>query len=111
MKRKTNTIVQITSQQGDVCLRKLNKMPAGEQTVVSKKRCVLSHGESGHSHVVEQDGAELIRIGERMLLTIKEPAEVKHEEHKSQTLSPGIWEIGQVNEYDYFSEMTRKVID
>lgn len=110
MKNKKQTVKQ-TFQQGDVLLRKLDKMPSGEQEVVSKKRCVLAHGESGHCHVVEQDDAELIKIGERMLLTIKEPAEVTHEEHKSRVLSPGIWEIGGVREHDYLSGMQRRVQD
>jgi len=104
-------IITRKSQQGDVILRKLETMPSGEQRVVARNRCVLAHGESGHSHVVEQDDAELIAIGERMLLSIGREAEVVHEEHKGQTLSPGIWEIGRVQEYDYFSKMARPVAD
>lgn len=108
MKNKT---IKLRSQQGDVCLRKLKAMPEGERKIVSLKRCVLAHGESGHSHIVEQDDAELIQIGERMLLSIKEPAEVVHEEHKTHRLSPGIWEIGRVQEWDYLSKMARPVQD
>lgn len=108
MKTKT---VKLKSQQGDVLLRKVDQLPTGERKIIGKKRCVLAHGESGHSHVVEQDDAELIQIGERMLLKIGKPAAVVHEEHEAQTLSPGIWEIGQIQEFDYFSEMARPVMD
>ena len=36
---------------------------------------------------------------------------VVHQEHKPITLSPGIWEVGRVQEYDYFQKMVRKVQD
>jgi len=98
-------------QQGDVILRKIEAMPEGVAKTVSKKRCIIAHGESGHSHVVESEDAELIQIGERMLLSIKEPATVTHEEHGHIDLAPGVYEIGRVQEYDYFSRMARPVQD
>ena len=86
-------------------------MPAGTPTKIEKGRLVLAHGESGHSHVIEDDNAELIQIGERMLLKLSKVATVNDEEHKPIRLSPGIWEIGRVREYDYFQHMTRQVVD
>lgn len=99
------------AQQGDVLITKLDCLPIGARKVISQKKCILAHGESGHSHVIEDDEAELIQIGEKMLLTLGKKATLVHEEHKPITLEPGIWEIGQVNEYDYFSKMVRKVVD
>ena len=104
-------IANTTAQQGDVLLRKLNQLPKGAITSTTRKRLILAHGESGHSHVIEDDEAELIRIGERMLLKLTRSATVVHEEHKPITLSPGIWEVGRVQEYDYFQHMKRQVID
>jgi hypothetical protein len=98
-------------QQGDVLCRKLEKLPDGEQKVVARKRLVVAHGESGHSHVIEDDEAQLIQIGERMLLKLARSATIKHEEHRPITLSPGIWEVGRVREFDWFSKMERQVID
>jgi hypothetical protein len=106
-------------QQGDLLLRRLKAMPEGEVKVVSKSRLVLAPGESGHSHVVEDDDAELIQIGERILLRLKRAATVTHEEHNAPTsllpeperLAPGIWEVGRVREHDYFQQMVRQVID
>lgn len=86
-------------------------MPDGEQKLISRKRLVLAHGESGHSHVIEDDEAELIQIGERMLLKLARAATVKHEEHGPIKLAPGIWEIGRVKEFDPFANMTRQVQD
>lgn len=108
MKKK---IASNTFQQGDVLGRKLQSMPEGTPISVNRKRLVLAHGESGHSHVIEDDEAELIQIGERMLLRLTHAATVKHEEHKPVTLEAGIWEIGRVREYDYFQHMERQVRD
>lgn len=98
-------------QQGDVTLVPLNEMPSGEHKVLMKGRCVLAHGESGHSHVVEDDKAELIQIGEKFLLKLTKAATLTHEEHGPQVLEPGLWEIGRVQEFDWFSKMQREVID
>lgn len=104
-------IAKTTAQQGDVIIRKLDSMPADEPTKITRRRLVLAHGESGHSHVIEDDEAELIQIGERMLLRLSKQATVTHEEHKPITLSPGVWEVGRVQEYDYFTHMKRQVVD
>ena len=99
-------------QQGDVILRKIETMPEGKQERVTLKRCVLAEGEhTGHAHVVEDDEAELIRIGERMLLKLGKSATVTHQEHKPVELGPGIWEVGRVQEFDYLSMMARRVAD
>lgn len=99
-------------QQGDVVLRRLDAMPEGEAKTVSRNRCVLAEGEStGHAHVVEESDAELIQIGDRMLLRLAKAATVVHEEHKPIVLGPGIWEVGRVQEFDYFTQMARTVAD
>lgn len=104
-------IAKNSFQQGDVIGKKLDKMPDGKPDRIIRKRLVLAHGESGHSHVIEDDEAELIQMGERMLLRLSKATTVVHEEHKPITLSPGVWEIGRVKEYDYFQQMTRQVMD
>lgn len=112
--KKTNkpTIATSTAQQGDVLLRKLNDLPEGAAKTLGKLRCTLAEGEhTGHSHVVEDDEAELIQIGERILLRLGRAATVTHQEHKPIRLSPGIWEVGRVKEYDWFSQMERQVVD
>lgn len=107
-----NKPVKNAAQQGDVVLRKLKAMPEGTAKIISRKRLVLAEGEhTGHNHVIEDDEAELIQIGERMLLKLTKPATVKHQEHKPITLSPGIWEVGRVNEFDYFAMMKKQVVD
>lgn len=108
MKIKT---AKTTAQQGDVLLRRLESIPSVEGAKITRKHLVLAHGESGHSHVIEDDEAELIEIGERMLLKLTKTTTVFHEEHKPIKLAPGVWEIGRVKEYDYFKHMVRQVVD
>lgn len=108
MKTKT---AKLTFQQGDVVGVKLTAIPEGAQKHLGRKRLILAHGESGHSHVIEDEEAELIEVGGRMLLLIEKSATVTHEEHGPIKLSPGIWEIGRVREYDPFLDMTRQVVD
>ncbi len=108
---KKNKTANKTFQQGDVVGRRLQSMPDGTVTIIGRKRLVLAHGESGHSHVIEDDDAELIRIGDRMILNLTRQATVQHEEHKSITLAAGIWEIGRVREFDWFAMMERQVCD
>jgi len=101
-------------QQGDVILTRIDRVPIGDTQVIKDKRgFVLAEGEAtGHYHGIAPDtDAELVRIGERLLLTLNEPAELKHQEHKPITLEPGIWEVGIVREWDYLAEMERKVVD
>jgi hypothetical protein len=108
---KTN-IATTFAQQGDVTLRRLDAIPAGKHKTISRKRCVLAEGEvTGHCHAVEESEAELIQIGERILLKLERTATVTHQEHKPIMLSPGIWEVGRVQEYDYYSKMARPVQD
>lgn len=88
-------------------------MPEGEQKLISRGNCVLAHGESGHTHKIDasEDDVELIQIGEQMLLNVKNPVSVVHEEHEVQMLEPGIWEIGRVREEDHFAREERFVRD
>ena len=98
-------------QQGDLIAIKLTETPNGEFKIIAKKKCILAHGENGHYHVVEDDEAELIQIGEKMLLKLQKEATIKHDEHFPITLEPGIWQIGQVVEKDWLSGMVSKVVD
>jgi len=102
-------------QQGDVLLQQLNGTPCGKQRIIPRhaRGFVLAEGEAtGHAHVIDSEtNARLIEIGDRLILQLQEEAELKHEEHGPVTLEPGVWEVGIVEEYDYFAQMTRNVVD
>jgi hypothetical protein len=109
MKPKT---AKNTAQQGDVNFRRLSELPKGEIKIIQRKRCVVAEGEhTGHSHVIEDDEAELIQVGEMILLKLEKSATIQHQEHKPITLEKGIWQVGRVQEYDWFQQMQRQVMD
>lgn len=102
-------------QQGDVLLTRITKeqLKNAVKVPMDKRGIVLAEGEvTGHYHGIEEiEDAELYRIGEKMLLSVKEPVELKHQEHGPITIEPGVWEIGIVREYDYLTQMVRSVVD
>lgn len=101
-------------QQGDVIVRRVTlDISKAKKVSPDKRGVVLAEGEAtGHYHGIENiEDAELYRIGEQMILSVKNPVDLKHQEHGTVTIEPGIWEIGIVREYDYFKQMERKVID
>jgi hypothetical protein len=105
-------IAKNTAQQGDVCLKRLNSLPLGKTKVISKNKIVLAEGETtGHFHGLIEKDSELLEIDGVRILNLKKKSTLKHQEHKPITLDAGIWQIGIVNEYDYFSQMKRKVVD
>lgn len=110
MKNKISMI-----QQGDVTLRKVTKEELKQAVKVKndKRGVVLAEGEvTGHYHGIEEvEDAELYRIGERMLLSVEKPVQLKHQEHHAITIEPGIWEIGIVREWDYLKGMSAPVVD
>jgi hypothetical protein len=101
-------------QQGDTIFNRVNL--TSTQLLQAKKiprngKIVIAHGESGHSHVIEDDDAELVQLGEKILLKVNSPVEYKHEEHKAFTIGIGIWDFGQVVEKDWLSGMVNSVRD
>jgi hypothetical protein len=109
---KNMKIATKTAQQGDVVLKRVDVMPTGEYKVISKGKLVLAEGEvTGHYHGIEETDSELIQIGDKILMNLKNTATLTHQEHGAITIEKGIWEVGRVNEFDYFSKMQRPVAD
>lgn len=109
--------VKNKGQQGDVLMLRVDKLPKGCKKLAHDKRgVVLAEGEhTGHHHRIENEGGVALMEapnGVRFMVNdTGKPVTVTHEEHKPVTVSPGIWQIGQVREKDWFSEMVRPVID
>lgn len=117
--------VENTYQQGDVKFRRIacdSTAHAELGEVKQRGRCIVAEGEGHHVHVIDapETDAELIREGERMLLRLHKPATVRHEivnqpgsqaDHKPVLLSAGLWEVGNVNEVDHFTQTIRPVVD
>lgn len=98
-------------QQGDVICKKVNSIPKQFKPIKRKNgKFVLAEGEAtGHSHVI--DAEEFVSSVDDEKFLINPTGPIIHEEHKSITLEPGIWEVGEVVEKDWLSGMVNPVRD
>lgn len=105
-------IAKNTMQQGDHVGRKIESLPPGDQKIIGKDTLILeiSHT-TNHKHQISSKGSELVEISGKRFLNLKSAATLIHEEHKPIKLSAGIWELGKVQEFDYFLMMKRSVAD
>ena len=75
-------------------------------------RVVIMEGEvTGHAHVAEGKGIELLTEGEKTILDAPNGATITHEEHGPLALPPGKYVVRRVQEYDYDAEEARNVAD
>lgn len=101
-------------QQGDVIIEPSQGLPSDAKTVAPKNGLlVLAEGElTGHKHAIEDiGGVEFVEKDGMFYFTNKKPVTVKHEEHKTQVIPPGTWQVRGVKEYDHFLEEARRVQD
>lgn len=104
---------------GEVIISKAKSIPEGLKKVklFNKKSYKLADSEiTGNHHLLEaKEGIELFEDSSGVLwLKNDVPCDVFcaiKERHDNITLEPGIWEIDIAQEYDYLSDMTRKVSD
>ena len=113
IKRTENKNKVAMYRQGDVMLRKVDSKPIS--AVVGEKdngRIILAYGEvTGHAHAIKQNEAEIWVDAGRRWLEVCHQAELKHEEHATITLPPGIYEVIQQREFSVLEQMSRKVQD
>lgn len=103
--------------QGDVCLIRIEKLPAGcIEAPPDGDRVVLAYGErTGHSHAVygvtaEQPNVRLWSAGAERFLQVLTHCEVLHEEHGAAPLEPGIYQLP--GQYEFSEEHApRQVAD
>lgn len=99
-------------------------IPAGPLPTTAQKvdRCVLAHGETGHAHVLVDDGLACDTYedaqGVVWLLVGADGKGVTHEEHGQRQIEwydhpthPGLFRVGRQQEYDHFAEEARHVAD
>lgn len=107
-------------QQGDVLIKRITDLPKSLKTVEPKSvggnnpRHILAEGEvTGHAHAIDiADGICLLESDDGTLyLKNDSDVTIKHEEHKHLQVPPGMWEIGNVVEYDPLEEEIRRVAD
>lgn len=104
-------------QHGDVLLKSVSKLPMGIKRLPrTNGQLVVMKGETtGHAHIITETGASLMELErngvKELYLEVTTPVTITHDEHKPLPIPPGIYQVGQVKEYDFIQEMERLVID
>lgn len=100
-------------QQGDVLIKKVDKLPEGLIKTHDKRGHVLAEGEAtGHFHAIkETEKATMYERDGKLYLNVIDECDVTHQEHHKITLPKGDYEIDRVQEWDYFEQEARAVID
>jgi hypothetical protein len=95
--------------QGDVLFDTITELPKG---AVPRPGTILVEGEmTGHAHRIAKPGtAELWQANGNLYLKVIAPTvEIAHDEHKSITLSKGLYRVWQQREYT--PQAIRRVMD
>ena len=104
---------------GECIINKVSKLPEGLKAVklFNKEAYKLADSETtGNHHLLEaKEGVELFEDSNGVLwLKNNVPTDVFcaiKERHDNITLEPGVWEIDRAKEYDYITDLTKKVAD
>ena len=102
---------------GEVICRKIQDLPSGLKLVKAKdKKYIIADSETtGNHHCIEEvKGVEMYEADGVLYLKNSVPVKmfcVDTARHDTEVLEPGVWEIDRAQEYDFLTEMTRKVAD
>jgi len=114
----TNTMknTQKHYRQGDVLIERVASLPNGNLTKLDREngRVILAHGEvTGHAHALAHEYCDLYASDKEVGVTFLEirdaVAALKHDEHSTIPLEPGVYRVTQQREYS--PEENRKVAD
>lgn len=112
-----------TFAQGEIFARKIEHLPDGLTPFGDRDaagRWIISHSETGHHHLLDAEGVDVMERpaapdGMRILYAIVkestrlwQDAQVPHDAHD---IPPGIYEMRMAREYDPLMEQARRVAD
>lgn len=98
--------------QGDVMVIRVDAIPAGAKPVTRDNgRIVLAYGEvTGHAHAIAEDEVTMLEVdGGIRYLDVQMDAFLRHEEHGTIPLAPGLYRV--VRQREYSPEEIRNVAD
>ncbi|MBW2968541.1 hypothetical protein KY314_00275 [Candidatus Woesearchaeota archaeon] len=105
-------------QQGDILFVPISKTPDKTKSVQPQQgKYILAEGEAtGHSHAIKvldkpHQMVKVLRNAKGLYLKVKSPVDVEHEEHGTQTIPIGDWEVKQINEWNYDEQQAQKIRD
>ncbi len=103
--------------QGDLLITKIDAIPDGLQKVVAEGgHYVVAHSETGHNHVIQQEGVDVFSAANDpfvLYLVVDTVSEITHlrgfDTHEALRVNPGIYRINRQREY--IPEGFRKAAD
>lgn len=101
------TVTERPSFQGDICIRRIDIIPAGlSATVAANGVHILAHSETGHHHVVRERAAQMLIDQTNAFiayLDVAEPTVLEHlrsfDTHEPLLLRPGLYEVRRQREH------------
>ena len=97
--------------QGDLLIRRIESLPQGLTKLDTK---ILAEGEAtGHQHRLTSKTVQVFRddANQQKYLSLEEPTQLVHEEHKPITIEKGTYVVIQEREFDPFADYIRRVAD
>lgn len=108
---------------GDLLIRRIEFLPKQDLTKLNTK--ILAEGEAtGHQHRLTSQTAQVFSMNlprhpnslrydanQQKYLSLEEPTQLVHEEHKPITIEKGTYVVIQEQEFDPFTNAIREVID
>jgi hypothetical protein len=93
--------------QGDIYIRKIDKLPAGAEMIESVSgKVIVTHSETGHHHVMAADTVEMYRLPDSImdcLLVVNSPTALEHlrehDTHEPILFEKGIYHVRRQREY------------
>jgi hypothetical protein len=120
-------MIDKTAAQGEIYIRRLGKPPKnflarGTPLKAENGRYIIGHSETGHHHVMERGGVEVVEMpspeaGIRLLrMIVADPQkELVHERsydtHETLGFGEGAYEIRIGREYDPYAQLARQQAD
>ena len=103
-----------TYRHGDISLHKVKKTEGA--LIKHNGSFVLAEGETtGHKHIIVTDRPEDLVITKdsngRYFFELKSMGKISHEEHKTIEVMPGIYEMKNEREFNWFEMAIKKVQD
>ena len=97
---------------GDLLIRRIESLP---QRLTRLNTRTLAQGEvTGHQHRLISQTAQVFisnDANQQKYLSVVEPTQLVHEEHKPITIEEGAYVVIQEREFDPFGDYIRRVVD
>ena len=101
--------------QGDILIKPIKKLPDNLKVICEESQFVLAEGEqTGHKHLLTAESQTMVILQDtngNFYLKFGNPVDLTHQEHKTITILPGLYEVGNEREFDYFLGEISRVTD